>query len=70
MMLISIYHMILTGESFNPSDYEELMNPKPRNPREFTIESAVDFLKSSGADINTIIASLKGAPPDQSVVLS
>lgn len=70
MMLISIYHMILTGESFNPSDYEELMNPKPRKPREFTIESAVDFLKSSGADINTIIASLKEAPPDQAVVLS
>ena len=35
-----------------------------------TIESAVDFLKSSGADINTIIASLKEAPPDQAVVLS
>ena len=70
MMLISIYHMILTGESFNPSDYEELMNPKPRKPREFTIESAVDFLKSSGSDINTIIASLKEAPPDQAVVLS
>lgn len=70
MMLISIYHMILTGESFNPSDYEELMNPKPRKPREFTIESAVDFLKSSGADINTIIASLKEAPPNQAVVLS
>ena len=70
MMLISIYHMILTGESFNPSDYEELMNPKPRKPREFTIESAVDFLKSSGADINTIIASLKEAPPDQAVVFS
>ena len=70
MMLISIYHMILTGESFNPSDYEELMNPKPRKPREFTIESAVDFLKSSGADINTIIASLKEAPPDQAVILS
>ena len=70
MMLISIYHMILTGESFNPSDYEELMNPKPRKPREFTIESAVDFLKSSGADINTIIVSLKKAPPDQAVVLS
>ena len=70
MMLISIYHMILTGESFNPSDYEELMNPKPRKPREFTIESAVDFLKSSGADINTIIASLKEAPSNQAVVLS
>ncbi len=70
MMLICIYHMILTGESFNPSDYDELMNPKPRKPRELTIESAVDFLKSSGADIDAIIASLKEAPPDQITVQS
>ena len=70
MMLICIYHMILTGESFNPSDYDELMNPKPRKPRELTIESAVDFLKSSGADIDAIIASLKEAPPDPFVVQS
>ena len=70
MMLICIYHMILTGESFNPSDYDELMNPKPRKPRELTIESAVDFLKSSGADIDAIIASLKEAPPDPVVMQS
>ena len=65
MMLICICHMILTGESFRPSDYDELMNPKPRKPRELIIESAVDFLKSSGADIDAIIATLKEAPPDQ-----
>ncbi|MGO5579006.1 IS110 family transposase, partial [Catenibacterium mitsuokai] len=29
MMLVSIYHMILTGETFNPSDYESFRNPKP-----------------------------------------
>ena len=29
MMLVSIYHMILTGETFNPSDYESFKNPKP-----------------------------------------
>ena len=28
MMLVSIYHMILT-ETFNPSDYESFKNPKP-----------------------------------------
>ena len=62
--------MILTGESFRPSDYDELMNPKPRKPRELTIESTVDFLKSSGADIDAIIATLKEAPPDQVTVRS
>ena len=70
MMLICIYHMILTGESFNPSDYDELMNPKPRKPKELTIESAVDFLKSSGCDLDQIIASLKEAPPDLVTVQS
>ncbi len=59
MMLISIYHMILTGESFEPSDYKELMNPKPRKPRNLTIESAVDFLKQSGEDLDKIISILK-----------
>nr|MCR5449117.1 transposase [Solobacterium sp.] len=70
MMLICIYHMILTGESFNPSDYDELMNPKPRKSRDLTIESAVEFLKSSGTDIDVIIASLKEASTDPSIVLS
>ena len=66
MMLICIYHMILTGESFHPSDYEELMNPKPRKPKELTIKSAVDFLVSSGVDLDTIITAYKQAPPAQS----
>ena len=70
MMLICIYHMILTGESFHPSDYDELMNPKPRKSRDLTIESAVDFLKNSGTDIDAIIASLKEASPDQFVIQS
>ena len=54
MMLICIYHMILTGESFNPSDYEELMNPKPKPGYKITIESAITFLQSSGYDVSTI----------------
>ena len=66
MMLICIYHMILTGESFHPSDYDELMNPKPRKPKEYTIESAMDFLVSSGVDLDTIITAYKQAPPAQS----
>lgn len=53
MMLISIYHMIKTGEMFNPTDYEELVNPKPKKSKVFTIESALSFLKDSGYDIST-----------------
>lgn len=70
MMLTCIYNMILTGESFNPSDYDELMNPNPRKPRELTIESAVDFLKASGADIDSIIDSLKAPPLDSTTLIS
>ena len=58
MMLTCIYNMILTSESFNPSDYNELMNPKPKSPR-ITIDQAVEFLKTSGADLDQIIATLK-----------
>lgn len=58
MMLICIYNMILTGESFKPSDYDELMNPKPKAIK-LTVDQAVKFLKSSGADLNQIIASLQ-----------
>ena len=52
MMLVSIYHMILTGESFNPSDYESLKNPKPIVQSKFTEESAIEFLKKSGYDVS------------------
>ena len=57
-MLTCIYNMILTGESFNPTDYEELMNPKPKSPK-ITVDQAVEFLKTSGADLDQIIATLK-----------
>ena len=45
-MLVSIYHMILTGERFNPSDYESFRNPKPTVQRKMTEESAIEFLKN------------------------
>ncbi len=55
MMLVSIYHMILTGEKFNPSDYESFKNPKPqREKNNYTVETALDFLKSQGFDVSLI----------------
>lgn len=54
MMLICIYHMILTGEQFCPSDYESLTNPKPKKNQNLTIETALQFLKTSGVDISSI----------------
>ena len=55
MMLVSIYHMILTGEKFNPSDYESFKNPKPQKEKNnYTVETALDFLKSQGFDVSTI----------------
>lgn len=55
MMLVSIYHMILTGEKSNPSDYESFKNPKPQKEKNnYTVETALDFLKSQGFDVSTI----------------
>lgn len=54
MMLTSIYHMILTGESFNLSDYELFKNPKPKKENQLTIESAIEYLKNQGLDILSI----------------
>ena len=55
MMLVSIYHMILTGEKFNPSDYESFKNPKEQKEKtNYTVESAIEYLISQGIDISGI----------------
>ena len=55
MMLVSIYHMILTGETFNPSDYESFRNPNPPIKQQvLTEESAIEFLKKSGFDVSKL----------------
>lgn len=55
MMLVCIYHMILTGETFQPSDYESLMNTvSPKKEKELTVEEALHFLQNKGIDISTL----------------
>lgn len=54
MMLVAIYHILLTGETFNPSDIEEIHNPKTSKNKTLTIESALIFLKEQGLDISSI----------------
>jgi hypothetical protein len=54
MMLICIYHMLQTGEGFNPSDYDELKNPKPKPSPGMTDETAIAFLAARGYDISAL----------------
>lgn len=54
MMLVAIYHILLTGETFNPSDIEEIHNPKTSKNKTLTIESALTFLKEQGLNISSI----------------
>jgi len=53
MMLVCIYHMLQTGECFNPSDYEEFQNPAPRR-QVITDEIAIDFLRKQGYDVSVL----------------
>ena len=57
MMLVCIFHMLSTGEAFNPSDYDELKNPAPKRAAQpITEESALAFLAAQGYDISKIVA--------------
>jgi len=53
MLLTCIYHMILNGESFNPSDYHEFHAPAPRN-QPLTDETAIAFLAAHGYDVSSL----------------
>ncbi|MFR3841380.1 MAG: IS110 family transposase [Bacteroides thetaiotaomicron] len=53
MILTSIYHIILTGEVFNPSDIDTYNKTKSFK-KELTPELALKFLQESGYDISSI----------------
>ena len=53
MMLTCIYHMIQTGEVFNPSDYESFDKPVQRKV-ELTDENAIAFLVAQGYDVSSL----------------
>ena len=53
MMLVACYHIIETGETFNPSDYEEITKPKP-SKKQLTPEVALAYLSQNGYDTSLI----------------
>lgn len=57
MMLVGIYHMVLKGENFKPSDYESFKKPKPKAQTKYTEESAIEFLKKSDYDVSLLTKS-------------
>jgi transposase len=53
MMLTCIYHMILKGEDFNPSDYAELNMTKPQKVM-LTDSVAIAYLATRGYDVSSL----------------
>jgi len=53
MMLTCIYQVLKTGESFNPSDYEEFQNPRPKR-QILTNQVAIEFLRDQGYDVSAL----------------
>jgi hypothetical protein len=54
MMLTCIYHMLQTGKTFNPSDYDEFKNPKPKRVPALTDEIAIAHLAAQGYDVSAL----------------
>lgn len=56
MMMVCIYHIISKKKSFNPSDYDELMNPKPfQNKVVLNDESVFAYLEAQGYDTSLLV---------------
>lgn len=56
MILVNIYHILSTGEFYNPCDIEQIINPKPVK-KVMTIQNAIEFLQSQGFDTSKLILS-------------
>ena len=56
MMMVCIYHIVSEKKPFSPSDYEELMNPKPfQNKVVLNDESVFAYLESQGYDTSLLV---------------
>ena len=56
MIRVNVYHILSTGEVYNPCDMEQVINPKPVK-KVMTIENAIEFLNSQGFDTSSLILS-------------
>lgn len=56
MILVNIYHILITGEVYSPCDMEQIINPKPVK-KVMTIQNAIEFLQSQGFDTSKLISS-------------
>lgn len=53
-MLVAIYHMIRDNADFHPVDYEDVMAHKQKKTTGLNINNVIAFLKEQGADESTI----------------
>lgn len=57
-ILVSIYHMIITGEVYNPVDYDTYNKPKSETSKNknsnITVEEALELLKSKGYNTDSL----------------
>jgi hypothetical protein len=55
MMLTCVYHLIATGEVFNPSDLISVLKPSTLKRQHLTTKSAIAFLAEQGYDVSAIV---------------
>ncbi len=55
MMLTCIYHLISTGETFNPSDLLDVVKPSSSKRVPLNEKNAIAFLAANGYDISSLV---------------
>ncbi len=54
MMLTCIFHMLSTGEAFNPSDFLAVTKPATKKKQPLTEQAAIAFLAAQGYDVTSL----------------
>jgi transposase len=62
MMLTCIYHLVLTGEVFNPSDLRNIYKPTIKK-QVLTDDTAIAFLAAQGYDVSSLVKNTQADDP-------
>ena len=63
MILCSFYHVLKNDKEFHPSDYDQVVNPQPKQKKssDISAQDAIEALRAKGFDISALLTQLPTA---------
>lgn len=63
MILCSFYHVLKNDKEFHPSDYDQVVNPQPKQKKssDISAQDAIEALRAKGFDVSALLTQLPTA---------